>query len=346
MWYIPGMSDLVERTALLSQRWLLFLHQLPAKPAYERVKLWRRLQGLGAVAVKNAVYALPASEQSQEDFEWLLKEVRAAGGEALLCEARLVDGLGDEDVRLLFNAARDAEYGEIAAQARRIAGRLEEGNISSEDRTEISVQLARLKTRQSEVAAVDFFGANARETADGLLEALDAALAAVPPERIGLRPVPCPGRLQDLQGKTWVTRQGVHVDRIASAWLIRRFIDKAATFKFVPPRGYVPEPGELRFDMFAAEFTHEGDRCSFEVLLERCHLADPGLQAIAEIVHDIDLKDAKFGREETGGVKTLIAGIAMSAADDEQRIARGAALFDDLYAYFGKRRRQMPEKSR
>ncbi len=340
------MSDLADRTALLSERWLLFLHQLPAKPAYERVKLWRRLQGLGAVAVKNAVYALPASEQSQEDFEWLLKEVRAAGGEALLCEARLVDGLSDEEVRELFNEARDADYGEIAAEARVIAARIGEKNVPAEDRAEVLAHLARLKTRQSEIVAVDFFGANARETTDGLLEGLDAVLAAGSGDRSGSQPVLRAGASQDHQGKVWVTRHGVHVDRIASAWLIRRFIDKAATFKFVPPRGYVPLPGELRFDMFAAEFTHEGDRCSFEVLLERCGLADPGLRAVAEIVHDIDLKDGKFGREETGGVKTLIASIAMSTADDEQRIARGAAVFDDLYAYFRKRRRQMPEKTR
>ena len=333
------MSDLASRSKLLPERWLLFLHQLPAKPAYQRVKLWRRLQGLGAVAVKNAVYALPASEQSLEDFEWLLKEVREAGGEALLCEARLVDGLSDEEVRALFNAARDADYGEIAGEARTITAGLGEARVSTEERSDMVARLARLKTRQSEVVAVDFFGADGREAADGLLEGLDAVLAAGSADRPGTKAAPRADGMQDLQGRVWVTRQGVHVDRIASAWLIRRFIDKAATFKFVPPRGYVPEPGELRFDMFAAEITHEGDHCTFEVLLERSGLDDPGLRAIAEIVHDIDLKDGKFGRDETGGVKTLIASIAMSTGDDEQRIARGAAVFDDLYAYFRKQRR-------
>src|SRR5215831_13640080 len=99
-------------------RWLLLIHQLPAKPAYIRVKLWRRLQGIGAVAVKNAVYALPASEQSQEDFEWLVKEIVEAGGEALICEARLIDGVTDADVRELFKRARDEDYAEIASEAR------------------------------------------------------------------------------------------------------------------------------------------------------------------------------------------------------------------------------------
>ena len=136
----------------------------------------------------------------------------------------------------------------------------------------------------------------------------------------------------------WATRPGVHVDRAACAWLIRRFIDPDAVIRFVPGKGYLPNPGELRFDMFEGEITHEGDRCSFEVLLGRIGLTDPALQAIAEIIHDIDLKDAKFGREEVGGLKTLIAGVTMAHAKDEDRLTRGGALFDDLYEYFRKKR--------
>ena len=138
-----------------------------------------------------------------------------------------------------------------------------------------------------------------------------------------------------LKDRTWVTRRGVQIDRIASAWLIRRFIDERARFKFVPSSGYRPEPGELRFDMFEGEFTHKGDRCTFEVLIDHGSLADPALKAIAEIIHDIDLKDDKYGREEVAGVRSLIAGIASSSTDDEQRLARGSALLDDLYSSFG-----------
>src|SRR5262245_45644093 len=112
------MSDLEKRTTVLPDRWLLLIHQLPAKPAYLRVKIWRRLQALGAVAIKNTVYALPASEQRQEDFDWLLKEIVEAGGEAVIWEARIIDGLSDAEVRALFNAARDGDYAEIAAEAR------------------------------------------------------------------------------------------------------------------------------------------------------------------------------------------------------------------------------------
>ncbi len=134
------------------------------------------------------------------------------------------------------------------------------------------------------------------------------------------------------RGRTWVTRTGIKMDRMASAWLIRKLIDPEARFKFVPAKGYQPERGELRFDMFEAEFTHEGELCTFEVLVQRFGLTDPALRAIAEIVHDIDLKDAKYGREEAPGIGQLVAGIAAAHADDEARLARGSALFDDLYA--------------
>ena len=135
--------------------------------------------------------------------------------------------------------------------------------------------------------------------------------------------------------KLWVTREHVQVDRIASAWLIRRFIDPNARFKFVPGRSYEPKPGEIRFDMFEGEYTQEGDRCTFEVLLGRAGLDDRALGAIGEIIHDIDLKDGKYGREETAGVRSLIAGITASSSNDEQRLERGMALLDDLHRSFG-----------
>ena len=135
----------------------------------------------------------------------------------------------------------------------------------------------------------------------------------------------------DYQGRTWVTRAGIKVDRMASAWLIRKFIDPGARFKFVPAKGYRPEPGEVRFDMFEAEFTHEGDGCTFETLVQRFGLRAPGLRHLAEIVHDIDMKDGKYGRDEAAGIGQLIAGIAASHPDDEARMERGAALFDDLF---------------
>src|SRR6202023_283792 len=164
----------------LAHSWLLLIHQLPAKPAYLRVKIWRRLQGIGAVAVKNAVHALPMNEETQEDFEWLLREIREGGGEAFVCEARLIDGLSDEEVRALFDRARDADYAELAKEAQAIAKALRRkarGNAT----TEFRAQVARLRKRLAEIAAIDFFGAIGRETTDELLRGLEGQLEKDPP---------------------------------------------------------------------------------------------------------------------------------------------------------------------
>jgi len=133
-----------------------------------------------------------------------------------------------------------------------------------------------------------------------------------------------------------VTRQNIHVDRIACSWLIRRFIDPEARFRFVPGKTYEPRDGELRFDMFDAEFTHEGDKCSFEVLLDRFGLRDPGLRVIAAIVHDIDLKDGKYRRPDADGVSRVLSAIAMGAKDDDDRVVRGSALFEDLHKLYSR----------
>ena len=138
------------------------------------------------------------------------------------------------------------------------------------------------------------------------------------------------------QKRTWVTRQGVKIDRMASAWLIRRSIDPAARFKFVAPRGYRPSAGEVRFDMYEAEFTHAGDRCTFETLLERFGLKDRALAAIAEIVHDIDCKDQKFARAEAAGLALVVDGIARAEPDDAARLERAGAVLDGLYAHFAR----------
>jgi hypothetical protein len=189
--------------------------------------------------------------------------------------------------------------------------------------------VARLDQRLAEVAAIDYFHAPNRQAAGRMVARLEArARRAEPPDerrtRAGLRA----GRMR---GRTWVTRRGVFVDRIASAWLIKRFIDPAARFKFVAPEGYTPRRAELRFDMFEAEYTHEVDRCTFETLLRRFRLRDPALRAIGEIVHDIDCKDEKFGRAEATGVERLLAGIARKHATDATRLRHGAAVFDNLY---------------
>lgn len=313
-------------------RWLLLFHQIPPKPNYFRVKIWRRLQRLGAVAVKNAVYALPKSDQAQEDLQWVLREIAEGGGDATLCEVRLIDGLTDPEVEALFQRARDADYAALAEEVRVIAQSLPaRRKPNDEERAGTAAELARMQRRLREIEAIDFFGASGRETVAGLVGALAQRVGADPTAQTPT------ARVDDVRGRTWVTRKGIHVDRIGSAWLIRRFIDPDARFKFVAARGYRPAARELRFDMFEAEFTHEGDRCSFEVLVQRFGLKDPALGPIAEIVHDIDLKDGKFGRPDAEGVARVIAGLALAHREDEERLEHGSRLFEHLYHYFRKK---------
>ena len=318
-------------------RWLLLIHQIPPKPDYFRVKIWRRLQRLGAVAIKNSVYVLPKNEQTQEDFQWVLGEIVQGGGEATLCEARFVDGLSDNEVEGLFQTARGADYDEIAVEARRLAEISAPKSKAKDDRSaQIEPDLAKLKRRLAEIVAIDFFGGRGREVVDGLISGIEARIHESRSGTRRMRSAALP--VAELKDKTWVTRKGIYVDRIASAWFVRRFVDSGALFKFVPAKGYKPLSGEVRFDMFEAEFTHEGDRCTLEILIDRTGINDPALVRIAEVVHDIDLKDSKFGRQETAGIEQVIAGIAMAHKDDETRLARGAAVFDDLYEYSKRKR--------
>jgi hypothetical protein len=194
----------------------------------------------------------------------------------------------------------------------------------------------RLRKRIGEIVAIDFFAASGRVAAESAVEAFERRLRrgreteAAPDED---RP-----RREDYRGRTWVTRKNVHVDRIASAWLIRRFIDADARFAFVPGQGYRSKEREVTFDMYEGDFTHVGDACTFETLLEQFELREPGLSAIAEIVHDIDVKDGKFGRAEAPGVAALIAGIALAERDDDARIQLGMRMFDALLALYRRKR--------
>jgi hypothetical protein len=311
--------------------WVLLLHQIPATPGYLRVKIGRRLQALGAVAVKNSVYVLPRTDAALEDLQWVRREIVDAGGDASVCEARFAFGLTDEAIEALFNAARDADYRELEAEARALHATTTRTGQRRAARAPLVARLQRLRRRMGEVAAIDFFSAPRRAVIDRLLVSIEASLR--PPAS----PRPATAAAGDVQDATWVTRRGLEVDRIASAWLIRRFIDAGARFKFVDGKGYVPRPGELRFDMFEAEYTHEGNRCTFEVLVRRFALKGAALRHIAEIVHQIDLKDDTFARAEAPGVAKLLAGIGLRNASDDARLAEGSAVFDSLYAAFLKR---------
>jgi hypothetical protein len=322
-------------TECIEGKWLLLIHQIPPKPGYLRVKIWRRLQALGAVAIKNSVYVIPKNEQTLEDFQWVLREIVQAGAEGSICTASFVEGLTDDQVEDLFRTARDADYGQITEEAKAVFDTAPPGAaMTEEDRSELEAALLRLKKRFSIVANLDFFGASGRAAASTLLEKIEFRIAEARSPTDSEEKSLDTSDVTQFRGRTWVTRKGVYVDRIACAWLIRRFIDPEASFRFVSERCYRPKADELRFDMFEGEFTHRGDLCSFEVLVQHFAAQDNALVEIGKIIHDLDLKEAKFKRPETAGISALLEGIAASRKPDEARLDRGAALFDDLYEFF------------
>jgi hypothetical protein len=250
----------------------------------------------------------------------------AEGGEATLCDATFLGGVTDPDVEEVFRRDRAERYAQITREA---AGRAAALPAEADPR-EVDSLIRRLRTRIEDVAKLDYFTSPGRAEADAAISRLQARLGEADGSSTRWD-----GAGASLMGAVWVTREDLHVDRIASAWLIRRFVDADARFKFVDERGYARQAGEIRFDMYDAEFTHEGDRCTFETLVERLRPDDVALRAVSEVVHDIDLKAEKFGRPETSGVERLVAGVAEGTPTDEARIERGAVLFEGLYRGFG-----------
>jgi hypothetical protein len=327
-------------STLTAPRWLLLIHQIPPKPDYLRVKIGRRLQRIGAVAIKNSVYVLPPSAESLEDFQWIVREIEEGGGDAFVSDASLVgEGLTDDAVRARFDSARNEDYRAIGADARLLlelarppqrkgAGAKGAAKPAATPQR-LENELAKLRRRYEAASAIDFFGASE--------QAATAELFTEIQRELGRRVADAPKRAsaRAIEGATWVTRRDVHVDRIASAWLIRRFIDRRPKFQFVDPARHAHGAGELRFDMFEAEYTHVGDACTFETLVSTFIPDDDALRQIAEIVHDVDCKDDKFRRAEAPGLARLIVGIVALREKDEDRVPEGAALFDVLYAAFG-----------
>jgi hypothetical protein len=299
--------------------WLLLIHQLPAEPAYLRVKVARRLRRLGAVQLKSSVYALPATDEASEDFRWLLREVADGGGWATLVRARFVDGIDDEEVRRMFRHERDGEYDEIVAAARA----LEAGEPRADE-------VQRLRRRLDDVVTRDFFDAASRAAAEHAVAAVERR-SRQPGEPLAGAPA---RGVERPHGATWVTRRNAKVDRLASAWLIRRFIDPEAHFAFVDPASHRHTEGELRFDMYEGEYGHEGERCTFETLLARFSLDEEPLRRLGEVVHDLDCKESRFAHPEGVGVAALVHGLAAAHPRDEDRLQAALPLFEALYRSF------------
>lgn len=315
------------------RRWLLFIHQLPSHPSNLRVATWRRLQQIGALPLKQAVYALPDAADAREDFEWLKAEVKAAGGDAAVFAADNVDAWSDDALVEEFRRARQELYG---ALARDIELALKRADGPRRARGTRAPALRRLlgifRERLVSVEKIDFFGSAGRDRVLRLLGQLEDRVSG-PGRSPGRGEPDAAGRMASFQGRHWITRPRPGVDRMASAWLIRSFIDRQARFGFAADRHSVPGHA-VPFDMFGVEFSHHGDGCTFETLCSVFALEGPALSRIAAIVHDLDLKDGRFGAPECGTVSAMIEGLQLACQDDDALLEQGITMFDSLYRSF------------
>jgi hypothetical protein len=314
------------------RRWLLFIHQLPSRPSNLRVTTWRRLQQIGAIPLKQAVYALPDTSDAREDFEWLKTEVKAAGGEASVFAADNVDAWSDDALVEEFRRARQDLYDELARDVEQTLKRAGSPRRPKGTRAPALRRLLDIfRERLAAAEKIDFFGSAGRDRVLTMLRQLEDRIAGPsrqPPSEGGHA-----GRMASFQARFWITRPRPGVDRMASAWLIRRFIDRQARFGFAADRESVPDHG-VPFDMFGVEFSHQGDGCTFETLCSVFCLDEPALSRLAAIVHDLDLKDGKFGAPECSTVGAMIEGLQLAYQNDDALLEQGMTLFDSLYRSF------------
>jgi hypothetical protein len=301
--------------------WLLLLFSLPTNRNTERVAVWRRLKKLGAVQIKTSTYLLPDDAAQYEQFQWLAQQIRDYGGDSTLVRAQEIEGLTKEKVIAMFNDARGKDYAELRKSL--------QGFIGSRRKTDAETaasELERLTRRFREIREVDFF-----DSARGH----DVAMLF---RRAGGR-----SRARQLavldakqyQGKTWLTRPRPEIDRVGSAWLISKFIDRKPKFVFAPSADSVPNA--IPFDMLDAEFSHHGNYCTFETLTKRFAIADKSIAKIGEMIHDADLDDAKFQRVEAIGIDRVLKGWAKEGLPDEEILRRGFQCFNALHAFLQRR---------
>ena len=314
------------------KRWLLFVHQVPSSPSNLRVRTWRRLQQLGAVPIKQAVYVLPDSPGTREDFEWLRAEVIGAGGDATVFAADTVDPYPDDALVEQFRRAAQDAYASLARDLETIVEHAGGHRRRAGRAPAVPRLLSAFQERLAAVERTDFFGAAGRDRVKTLLTQLGERAAQRGESRAPAGAGGPPGG-GVYEGRLWVTRSRPGVDRLSSAWLIRRFIDPRARFAFAADRDAVPADG-MPFDMFGVELTHQGDGCTFETLCASFGIREPAVARLAAIVHDLDLKDARFGAPEAGTVGALIDGLQLAHPEDEALLEQGIALFEALYRSF------------
>lgn len=303
--------------------WLLLLYFLPAKRAHARVQAWRRLQRVGAVSVRNSAYVLPHSAETREDFEWIRNEVVASGGEAMVLIARTPDRVAHDELVDAFRAARSKDFDEIAGEASTLLKKA--GSRDRGGRREATQRVRRLRERFVAAVRLDFFDAPGRDQVATLLAQLDRSTGRTrtmaPTATKRANPI-------EYRGRRWLTRPRPGVDRMSSAWLIRRCIDPKAAFVFGEPS---QASDAIPFDTFEAEFGHHGANCTFETLCHRFAIEDPAIRRLGRIVHDLDLKESRYKEPDTETVGRLVEGLRRAHHDDDALLRAGMDVFEALY---------------
>jgi hypothetical protein len=291
--------------------------------------VWRRLRSLGAVPLKRSAYLLPDTPERYEDFQWLAQEVERDGGDATLIRVQQIENVSPGEVLRLFHEPRDHDYRQLTARYRKVLQRLDKKSISAQ----VQEELARLAKDHQRIRDIDFFDAPGGAEVRRLEEAI--AMRTRRPE--APRPEPRPTLdLSKLRNRRWVTRPRPHIDRVASAWLIKRFIDPEAVFVFAPPADFPADA--IPFDAPGVELSHQGEDCTFETLVKRANLHDRRLARLAEVVHEADLRDGKYPHEEARGIDVAVRALLAASADDQQVLAQGMTLFEGLYATTSRKR--------
>ncbi|MBI2014918.1 MAG: chromate resistance protein [Candidatus Rokubacteria bacterium] len=309
----------------MSQPLLLLLVELPPTPSSLRVRVWRRLRALGAVALKRSAHLLPDTPERYEDFQWLAQEIQREGGEATLVRVQQIENVSPEDVRRLFQEPRDQEYRQLAVRYRKLLTTLDRKSAAKSAR--VQDELTRLAKDHQRLRDIDFFDAPGGAEVRRLEEAIAMRTRRPETARRETRPAL---DLTKLRGRRWVTRPRPHIDRIASAWLIKRFIDPDAEFVFAPPDEFPKDA--IPFDAAGVELSHQGEDCTFETLVKRARLRDRRLVRLAEVVHEADLRDGKYPHEEARGIDVAIRALLAASSDDHLVLGQGMALFEGLYA--------------
>ncbi len=317
-----------------AQEWLLIFYNVPSHPVSNRMKIWRKLSKAGAVQLKGAVYILPANEEHEEFFQWLIGEVKTMGGDGAFVRVAEIKAMEEADIRELFLRQADKEYHGLEKHIDAVERKVQsvKKGTTGPAAAVLGGEFLKLKKEFDSAQRRDFFRSPAGEAFLKRIRALEGGLKSVEQRKPG-KPVRIePKQIADYQGRTWATRKNPFVDRMASAWLIRKFIDPKASFKFMDERGLAKAGGKtVAYDVHGGEFTHVGDLCTFEVLVKSFGISDQAVRKLAEIVHDLDVKDEKYGNPETAGLEEILTGIRKSLKEDDAALEQGMRAFEMMY---------------